>query len=366
MGLSFLGDFNKAVGKMEGINTSSAPPAYWFTTGNYVLNKIMSGSFKRGIAQGRVAAFCGLSGVGKSFLTGCVTKAAQQDGAFVLVIDSENALDDDYMGKIGVNLEPDSYSYTDPILIDQATKIISTFTKGYRSAYKDDPNAPKVLIVIDSLDMLMTESEQKTYEKGETSGDQGQQAKQLKKFLKTITQDIKNLNISLIVTKQVYKAQGMFQPEPFIITESVKYCASQILLLNKLKLREEDGGGEKEVTGIRMQVEVYKTRFTKPFQKVTINVPYETGLDPWSGLFEVAEALGIITKPTKGYYQLPNDPKKYRQSEIEESMMPYVLELCEQSDSFIAVDTSEYVIVEETKTTKDKKAERFAQLISEE
>src|SRR5574343_5061 len=192
MSLSFLKDFNSSINKMGSINTSSAPPSYWFSSGNYVLNKILTGSFKRAVPQGRIIALCGLSGVGKSFLTGNFVKAAQDEGAFILVLDASK------------------YFYTDPTTIPQASKIISTFTKGYRADYGDSPDAPKILIVIDSLDMLMTETELATYQKGQTSGDQGQQAKQLKSLLKTITQDIKTLNISVVVTKQVYKAQGMF------------------------------------------------------------------------------------------------------------------------------------------------------------
>src|SRR5574343_35752 len=210
MSLSFLKDFNSSINKMGSINTSSAPPSYWLSSGNYVLNKILTGSFKRAVPQGRIIALCGLSGVGKSFLTGNFVKAAQDEGAFILVLDAENALDDDYMSKIGVDLDPSKYFYTDPTTIPQASKIISTFTKGYRADYGDSPDALKILIVIDSLDMLMTETELATYQKGQTSGDQGQQAKQLKSLLKTITQDIKTLNISVVVTKQVYKAQGMF------------------------------------------------------------------------------------------------------------------------------------------------------------
>jgi RecA/RadA recombinase len=367
MSISFLTKFNNAVEKIEGVNTSSAPPAYWFSSGNYVLNKILSGSFYRAFPQGRVTALCGLSGVGKSFLAGNITKAAQADGAFVLVLDSENALDDMYMGTIGVNLDPSEYSYTDPTTIVQAVGIISAFTKGYRAAYGDtttNPDAPKVVIVVDSLDMLMTESELKNYQKGDTAGDQGQQAKQLKSFLKTVTQDIKNLNITLIVTKQVYKAQGMFQTEPYIITEAVKYSASQIVLLNKLKLRSEED--VKEVSGIRMQVEVYKTRFTKPFQKVTINVPYDTGMDPYSGLFEVAEALGVITSPSKGYYCVGTDTTKLRKADIEQSMYPRVLELCEATDTFIAVSDERDEIADEGEdTVKAKKIAKSKELLVE-
>ena len=50
---------------------------------------------------------------------------------------------------------------------------------------------------------------------------------------------------------------------------AIRYSLSQILLITKLKLKDDK---ESAVSGIRMKVEGFKTRFTKPFQKVTVEV----------------------------------------------------------------------------------------------
>ena len=50
-----------------------------------------------------------------------------------------------------------------------------------------------------------------------------------------------------------------------------------------------------------MKCEGYKTRFAKPFQKVTIEVPYDTGMDPYSGLVDVAIELDIVQKKGSRY-----------------------------------------------------------------
>lgn len=60
--LDFLKDFNKEIEKLEDVGTSSIPPRYWYPTGNYVLNKIISGDFKKGIPQGRITNLAGPSG----------------------------------------------------------------------------------------------------------------------------------------------------------------------------------------------------------------------------------------------------------------------------------------------------------------
>jgi len=39
-----------------------------------------------------------------------------------------------------------------------------------------------------------------------------------------------------------------------------------------------------------------KTRYAKPFEGVQVKIPYETGMNPYSGLLELFEAKGVIVK----------------------------------------------------------------------
>jgi hypothetical protein len=59
--LSFLKDFKKNISKLENVNLDAKPPTFWYSTGNLALNRIISGSYQRGIPQGRVTAFVGPS-----------------------------------------------------------------------------------------------------------------------------------------------------------------------------------------------------------------------------------------------------------------------------------------------------------------
>ena len=68
--MDFLKDFEKTIDKIDGVGGSSQPPRYWYTFGNYVLNRIMSGSFMKGVPQGRITGLAGPSGAGKSFVLG--------------------------------------------------------------------------------------------------------------------------------------------------------------------------------------------------------------------------------------------------------------------------------------------------------
>lgn len=338
--MKFLSTFEKDLDKIDGVSTSSEPPRYWFSTGNCVLNRIISGSFHKGIPQGRITCLAGPSMSGKSFLAGNVLKSAQEQGAFVLVVDSENALDNDFMTAIGVDITH-NYKYVSVLTIPQVSKIVSSFIKGYRDEYSDDSTAPQVVIVIDSLDMLMTESEKEHYEKGETAGDQGQQAKQLKAMLRTFLQDIKHLNISIIVTKQVYKAkqdQLLLGEGSWVVNDAIRFSCSQIVLLTKLKLK---GASLGEVLGIRMKCEGFKTRFAKPFQTVTIEVPYDTGMDKFSGLLDVALNLGVVER-RGGWYVLAGCEDKWRAKDMEQHA-DIIISKCENvGRAYLTADTSQY------------------------
>jgi hypothetical protein len=67
--------------------------------------------------------------------------------------------------------------------------------------------------------------------------------------------------------------------------------------MKKMKLKEdEDGNKISEVMGIRAGCKVMKTRYAKPFEGVQVKIPYETGMNPYSGLVELFEKKGLLVK----------------------------------------------------------------------
>jgi hypothetical protein len=75
------------------------------------------------------------------------------------------------------------------------------------------------------------------------------------------------------------------------------YASSIVVAMRKLKLKEdEDGNKISEVRGIRAACKIMKTRYAKPFESVQIKIPYEQGMSPTSGLVDMFEAKGLLTK----------------------------------------------------------------------
>lgn len=293
-----------------------------------------------------------------SFLAANLIKSAQQAGAYCLIIDSENALDDEFMTKIGVDTQ-DGYKYTSVTTIAHVTAVVSAFLKGYKKQVGEAEDAPQVVILIDSLDMLMTDTELGHYEKGDTKGDQGQRNKQLKAMLRTFVQDIKPLNVAMICTSQVYKNQDPTNGEGvWVVSDAVKYAASQIILLSKLKLKDESGKSG-HYKGIRMKCEGYKTRFTAPFSIVTVEVPYESGMDPYSGLLDSAVELGIIEK--KGAWnQLVGSEEKWYAKNIEQYADDILVKCESMTDKRLTGLTVDWEVddSEDEVTAKSKRKEK--------
>jgi hypothetical protein len=122
----------------------------------------------------------------------------------------------------------------------------------------------------------------------------------------------------------------------WVVNDSIRYPLSQIMLISRLKLKEGT-----DVSGIRMKVEGFKTRFTKPFQSVTIEVPYDTGMNEYSGLLDVAVNTGIVVK-TGGWYALRDSEKKWRGADIAD-YAEQILEIASQENQFLQISEDEVI-----------------------
>lgn len=370
-----MSDFFKSLRKQEakleesGIAVKSERPKYWISFGNFVLNKIISGMFRGGIGQGRLAAITGPSSAGKSFIAGNLAREAQKQGVGLLILDSENALDDGFMQGLGVDTDKEDYFYRGISSIADATKMVSTFIKSYRENKEQQP----FLIILDSIDMLRTDSQEAAYESGENKGDQGQHAKQVKNMLAPWVHDIKSLNISIVCTKQVFQEQDpMLQKNPqtaWKFTESAKYAFSQILLVTRFMLKDESGTkipGKKDTSYLGITLKAYgmKTRFTKPFQSATVKVPYDTGMDPYDGLLDAAKMLGVVTTGGAWNYLAGTDIKWSGDKGWEE-VKEQVLEACIAKESEFLDVQLEGEIVEATDGNGSKSDQRKKKLMEE-
>lgn len=295
----FRKDITKSI---DGLSIGFHDPTDWISTGNYALNYLISSDFKKGVPLGKVTVFAGESGSGKSFIcSGNLVRNAQQQGIYVVLIDSENALDEAWLTALGVDTSEDKLLKLNMAMIDDVAKTISTFMKDYKAMPEGE--RPKVLFVVDSLGMLMSPTEVNQFDAGEIKGDMGRKPKALKALVTNCVNMFGSCNVGLVATNHSYASQDPYSPDPIVSGGSGFVYASSILVaMKKLKLKEdEEGNKTSEVLGIRAGCKIMKTRYAKPFEDIQIQIPYETGMNPYSGFFDLIEQRELVKKEGNRY-----------------------------------------------------------------
>tara|TARA_B100001057_G_scaffold204486_1_gene205170 strand:- start:1889 stop:2992 length:1104 start_codon:yes stop_codon:yes gene_type:complete len=294
--------FRKNITKsIDGLGIGFNDPTDWISTGNHALNYLISGDFYKGIPLGKVTVFAGESGSGKSYIcSGNIIREAQKQDIFVILVDSENALDEAWLQAVGVDTSEEKLLRLGMSMIDDVAKTISNFIKEYKTDYgdKEPEERPKVLFVLDSLGMMMTPTDVDQFNKGDMKGDLGRKPKALTALVRNCVNMFGSLNVGMVATNHTYASQDMFDPDDKISGgQGFVYASSIVVAMKKLKLKEDEAGNKiSDVRGIRAACKVMKTRFAKPFEGVQVKIPYETGMDPYSGLVDLFEKKGLITQ----------------------------------------------------------------------
>ena len=310
-----ISKFRKSITKsIDGLSIGFNDPTDWVSTGNYALNYLISGDFNRGVPLGKVTVFAGESGAGKSYIcSGNLIKAAQAQDIYPILIDTENALDEDWLKALGVDTSEDKLLKLNMAMIDDVAKTITEFV----ASYKEMPveTRPKVLFVLDSLGMLLTPTDVNQFEAGDLKGDMGRKPKALTALVRNCVNMFGSLNIGLVATNHTYASQDMFDPDDKISGgQGFIYASSIVVAMKKLKLKEdEDGNKISEVKGIRAGCKIMKTRYAKPFESVQVKIPYETGMNPYSGLVDLAEGKGLLKKEGNSLVYVTKDGEIIKQ-----------------------------------------------------
>jgi recombination protein RecA len=260
--------------------------------------------------------FAGESGAGKSYFASAnIVRAAQEQGIFVVLIDTENALDETWLKALNVDTSEEKLLRLSMSMIDDVAKTVSNFMSEYKTDYgdKDPEERPKVLFVIDSLGMLLTPTDVNQFESGDLKGDMGRKPKALTALVRNCVNMFGSYNIGMVCTNHTYASQDMFDPDDKISGgQGFVYASSIVVAMKKLKLKEdEDGKKVTDVRGIRAACKVMKTRYAKPFESVQVKIPYETGMDPYSGLVDLFEKQGLLKQQGNRLKFVDSSGKEY-------------------------------------------------------
>ena len=341
-----ISKFRKSITKsIDGLGIGFNDPTDWISTGNYALNYLISGDFFKGVPLGKVTVFAGESGAGKSYIcSGNIIRHAQEQGIYVILVDSENALDEKWLLDLGVDTSDNKLLKLNMAMIDDVAKTISEFMKEYK--VMPEESRPKILFVIDSLGMLLTPTDVNQFEAGEMKGDMGRKPKALTSLVRNCVNMFGSWNVGMVCTNHTYASQDMFDPDDKISGgQGFVYASSIVVAMKKLKLKtDEDGNKTTTVNGIRAACKIMKTRYAKPFESVQVEIPYTTGMSPFSGLVDLFEAKGKLKKEGNSLVYTTKDGeiiKQFRKAWNNNDKDGLITVMAEWDDTIVPIPTIE-------------------------
>ncbi|MFO1739129.1 recombinase RecA [Pseudomonas aeruginosa] len=237
-----------------------------------------------GLPKGRIVEIYGPESSGKTTLTLSVIAEAQKQGATCAFVDAEHALDPDYAGKLGVNV--DDLLVSQPDTGEQALEITDMLVRS---------NAVDVIIV-DSVAALVP--------KAEIEGEMGDahvglQARLMSQALRKITGNIKNANCLVIFINQIRMKIGVMFGNPETTTggNALKFYASVRLDIRRTGAVKEGD----EVVGSETRVKVVKNKVSPPFRQAEFQILYGKGIYRTGEIIDLGVQLGLVEKSGAWY-----------------------------------------------------------------
>jgi recombination protein RecA len=237
-----------------------------------------------GLPRGRVVEIYGPESSGKTTLTLSVIAEMQKLGGTAAFIDAEHALDPQYAGKLGVDVE--QLLISQPDNGEQALEIADMLV---RSAAVD-------VVVIDSVAALVPKAEIEG-EMGEPQ--MGLQARLMSQALRKLTANIKRSNTLVIFINQIRMKIGVMFGNPETTTggNALKFYASVRMDIRKIAtLKQGD-----QIIGSRTRVKVVKNKVAPPFKEVEFDIIYGEGISRTGDVLDLAVDKNIVEKSGAWY-----------------------------------------------------------------
>ena len=237
-----------------------------------------------GLPRGRVVEIYGPEASGKTTLTLEVVARMQRSGGTAAFIDAEHALDPQYAGKIGVDV--DELLVSQPDTGEQALEIADMIV---RSGAVD-------VVVIDSVAALTPKAELEG-EMGDSHV--GLHARLMSQALRKLTANIKRSNTLVIFINQIRMKIGVMFGSPETTTggNALKFYASVRLDIRRIgAIKKRD-----EVIGNETRVKVVKNKVAPPFKQVLFDILYGEGISREGELIDLGVKHGIVEKSGAWY-----------------------------------------------------------------
>jgi recombination protein RecA len=232
-----------------------------------------------GVPRGRIVEIYGPESSGKTTLALHIVAEAQKAGGVAAYIDAEHAMDADYAGKLGVDI--DQLLISQPDSGEQALEIAEALVRS---------NGVDV-IVVDSVAALVPRAELDG-EMGDSLP--GLQARLMSQALRKLTAIVSQSNTCFIFINQIREKIGVMFGNPETTTggRALKFYSSLRLDIRRIgAIKDGD-----RVVGNRTKVKVAKNKVAPPFRECEFDIMYGEGISREGDVLDLGAVHRVVEK----------------------------------------------------------------------
>jgi recombination protein RecA len=232
-----------------------------------------------GVPRGRIVEIYGPESSGKTTLALHIVAEAQKAGGVAAYIDAEHAMDADYAGKLGVQI--DQLLISQPDSGEQALEIAEALVRS---------NGVDV-IVVDSVAALVPRAELDG-EMGDSLP--GLQARLMSQALRKLTAIVAQSNTCFIFINQIREKIGVMFGSPETTTggRALKFYSSLRLDIRRIgAIKDGD-----RVVGNRTKVKVAKNKVAPPFRECEFDIMYGEGISREGDVLDLGAVQRVVEK----------------------------------------------------------------------
>ena len=284
----------------------------WLDSGNYALNRVISGDYLKGLPFGRVVEVFGDPSTGKSLLIYHWIALVQKMGGIAILDDSEDTYSESFGNMLGID--------NDNLILLSSLTVEEHFEKcflGWKDSkgkekpglvdliWEKDTKCP-ILVCLDSLALLSTRHEQEVrLEKVDMS-----KAKLVRAALRNSSKWMKERgNILHVISNHVTTKIGVVFGNPKTTPggSGIPFSASVRLDLAYSGKIKDDNNPDK-IIGVHSRVTAAKNKVSAPFKNCELDIIFDKGVDSHSGLLDSFLAEGLAKESDKrGYVTIGKD-----------------------------------------------------------
>jgi len=267
----------------------------WVSTGSEMLDLAISNRPNGGLPVGRITEITGLEGSGKSLVAAHSIADTQKRGGLGVYIDTENALNQEFLEAIGVDLKKMLY-----VPLETVEDIFEAIDSIIDSVRKSDKKK-LVTIVVDSVAGASTKVEiSADYDQ---AGFATQKAIIISKAMRKITNLIGRERITLIFTNQLRTRMGVSFGDPWTTSggKAIAFHSSCRIRLKQMGQLKAKVGGIDQVVGIKTRAQVIKNRMGPPLRSIDYDIYFDSGIDNLGSWLEMMKAYKLANQSGAWY-----------------------------------------------------------------